>query len=194
MARPREFEIEDAERRLLEVFWRKGFEGASMRDIEQATRLKKQSLYRVFENKRGMYLAALAAYDQDHVAAARELLRQGPDALSAFTRLFEGVVDGAMESGDRRGCFLCNASVDQAPHDDQTSTQVGAMVARMEAAFADALQHDTQDESTVRRLARMLLAGYFGLRVLIKSGAEEQVLRDVVDELLANVARATPPV
>ncbi len=133
MGRPREFEVDEAAQALLDVFWAKGYEGASLSDIEAATRLKKQSLYRVFHSKRGMYLAALAAYDRDHVAAAGDILGKAADARAGFAALLNGVVDSAIASGDRRGCFLCNASVDQAPLDPETSAGVSAMVSRLGA-------------------------------------------------------------
>lgn len=188
MARPREFRIEDAERRLLEVFWSKGYDGASMADIERATRLNKQSLYRVFNNKRGMYLAALAAYERDHVAAAREVLEAAADAKSGFTALLEGVVNGALRTRDRRGCFLCNASIDQAPHDPATAARVAAMIQGIEEVFTAALRRGKKKKKKkARALARKLMAGYFGLRVLIKSGAGEAVLRDAASQMLADV-------
>ncbi len=192
MARPREFEIDEAARALLEVFWAKGYEGASLSDIEAATRLNKQSLYRVFESKRGMYLAALATYDRDHVAAARTILRQAADPPAGFATLLNGVVDSALASGDRRGCFLCNASIDQAPQDPETSGRVASMIAGLERTFAEALASGPGGVGKVdaRRRARKIMAGYFGLRVLVRSGAAGRVLRDVVDQLLEDVPAA----
>ena len=195
MGRPREFEVDEAAQALLDVFWAKGYEGASLSDIEAATRLKKQSLYRVFHSKRGMYLAALAAYDRDHVAAAGDILGKAADARAGFAALLNGVVDSAIASGDRRGCFLCNASVDQAPLDPETSAGVSAMVSRLERTFADALLAggDGRDAADALRLARKIMASYFGLRVLIKSGAAEPVLRDVVEQVLDDVEIAPKP-
>ena len=195
MARPREFEADEAAQALLDVFWAKGYEGASLSDIEAATRLKKQSLYRVFGSKRGMYLAALAAYDRDQVAVARDILGKAADARAGFAALLNGVVDSALASGDRRGCFLCNASVDQAPLDPETSRRVSAMVSRMERTFADALLAggNDRDAAGALRLARKIMASYFGLRVLIKSGAAEPVLRDVVEQVLDDVEIAPKP-
>ena len=188
MARPREFEVEDAARGLLDVFWANGYEGTSMGDIEAATRLKKQSLYRVFANKRGMYLAALAAYDQDHVVAARDILRRAPDAAAGFATLLNAIVDSALATNNRRGCFLCDASVDQAPHDPETAAKVAAMVGQIESSFREALLADGIAKGVAQRLARKTLASYFGLRVLVKSGASEAVLRDVAEQMLEDLS------
>jgi len=58
MGRPREFDPDTALAAIMEVFWAKGFEGASMRDLVVATGLKKGSLYAAFGDKRAMFIAA----------------------------------------------------------------------------------------------------------------------------------------
>ena len=64
VGRPREFDAEEALAQIMDVFWAKGFEGASMSDLVTATGLKKGSLYAAFGDKRAMYLKALALYDR----------------------------------------------------------------------------------------------------------------------------------
>ena len=197
MPRPREFEPAAALADLMNVFWERGYEGTSMQDIEAATGLKKQSLYRAFGDKRAMYLAALVAYEQGEVAAANRLLSGPPDARALFGRLLRHVIDRAVKHGDRRGCFLCNASVDQAPLDPKTAVVVQAMMARTERSFAQALArcrpYDT-DHRARRRMARKLLAGYFGLRVLIKAGVPKEVLNDARSLMLAELRPPDPAV
>jgi AcrR family transcriptional regulator len=62
IARPRDFEIDDVVRKALLVFWLKGYEGASLSDIEGATGVARMSLYNVFGNKEGLFYAALERY------------------------------------------------------------------------------------------------------------------------------------
>lgn len=194
MARPREFETEDALIDIMNVFWANGFEGTSMQDIEGSTGLNKQSLYRAFGDKRAMYLAALSAYEENHVAKAGRLLAQPGEAQRRFGRLLRHVVDSAVASGDRRGCFLCNASIDQAALDASTNAIVKGMMQRVENTFYRALIDSGwrgRDPALCRRMARSLLAGYFGLRVLIKAGLDAAILDDAVNEIVGALDRAT---
>jgi TetR/AcrR family transcriptional repressor of nem operon len=62
IARPRDFEIDDVVRKALFVFWFKGYESASLTDIEQATGVARMSLYNVFGSKEGLFYAALERY------------------------------------------------------------------------------------------------------------------------------------
>jgi TetR/AcrR family transcriptional repressor of nem operon len=190
MARPREFETQEALDAVMDVFWRKGFDGTSMHDIEAATGLNKQSLYRVFNDKRGMYLAALKRYDEQEVGAAAQILA-GPGAPRArFRRLFEAALAPVLQDGDRSGCFLCNASADQGQLDRKTQNFVGAAMERVRQAFESSLAESpayARKTQTRKALAAKLLAGYFGLRVLVRANVDEKTLIATADALLADI-------
>ncbi|MCK5748523.1 MAG: helix-turn-helix transcriptional regulator, partial [Oricola sp.] len=119
MARLREFEIGDALDGVMSVFWRQGYEGASMQDIEAATGLNKQSLYRLFADKRAMYLAALARYEDKALAGAEAVLCGEGAPREKIRAVFDAVVALAAK-GERAGCFLCNAAADQGQQDKET--------------------------------------------------------------------------
>jgi TetR/AcrR family transcriptional regulator, transcriptional repressor for nem operon len=78
MARPLGFDPDQASTDLMEVFWTHGFDATSMQDIEAATGLAKQSLYRQFGDKRAMYHAALKAYGAVEIAAGAALVAETP--------------------------------------------------------------------------------------------------------------------
>ena len=190
MARPLSFEPDTARKALMNLFWEKGYDGASMQDVEAATGLKKQSLYRLFGDKRHMYLAALDCYRHCEMEAAGALLEAPGSARDRVGRLFDAMVEHAVTTGDRRGCFLCNASVDQAPHDPETAEMVTAMIGYLKDLFGSALAADRRysddAELSNRRIAH-LISAYFGLRVLIKSGADADMLRCAVGEITATI-------
>lgn len=186
MGRPREFEPEEALEAIKDAFWRLGFDGASMNDIEAATGLKKQSLYREFGDKQAMYLAALNHYERNEVAEAIALLQKKGTARQRFERLFDMLI----EERDHRGCFICNANVEPAPDDTKIRAHIAAMTERWLAAIDDALKASSPYVSNAKKRARkaaQLAAAYMGLRVLIKAQANETVLRDAAAETLAGI-------
>ncbi len=186
MGRPREFEPDEALDAIKEAFWRLGYDGASMHEIEAATGLRKQSLYREFGDKRAMYAAALDHYEQNEVARAVELLEEDGTARRRFARLFDELI----RERDDRGCFMCNASIDQAPHDAAARARVSAMLKRWIASFETALAVSEPYRSSAKSRARkaaQLAATYMGLRVLIKAHAPEKTLRAAADETLGSI-------
>jgi AcrR family transcriptional regulator len=62
MGRPREFDVEQALDLALQVFWRKGYEGASMADLTETMGITKPSLYSAFGNKEELFRKALDRY------------------------------------------------------------------------------------------------------------------------------------
>ena len=57
--------------RATELFWTKGYEETSMRDLEEGLGVGRQSLYSTFGDKRDLFLAALdryAALQQERIA------------------------------------------------------------------------------------------------------------------------------
>ena len=60
--RPRNFDADTALDRALEVFWRHGFQGASLSELTEAMGLNKPSLYATFGDKESLYLKALDRY------------------------------------------------------------------------------------------------------------------------------------
>jgi AcrR family transcriptional regulator len=62
MGRPREFDMEKALDKALDVFWRNGYEGASVAELTGAMGINPPSLYAAFGNKEGLFRKALDRY------------------------------------------------------------------------------------------------------------------------------------
>ncbi len=177
MARPRSFDPDETLLQLKALFWAQGFDGASMSDIEEATGLNKQSLYRQWGDKRRMYLAALQSYAREEMTAAAKILNGAGTPREKMERLFLG----AAQEADPRGCFLCNASIDQAQADQDTRQAVLAMMAATLQAFEAALPSDHKHK------AAALQANYHGLRVMAAAGLPREVLLNVAEGALSQV-------
>src|SRR5579872_3132902 len=79
--RPRAFDAEKALDRALQVFRRKGYEGASLTDLTQAMGIERPSLYAAFGNKETLFRRALDRYAEMTMSflqrAAREKTARG---------------------------------------------------------------------------------------------------------------------
>ena len=180
--RPREFDDTEMLRKIMTLFWKTGFDGVSLSHIMNETGLQKASLYAAFGDKRTMYLKALSQYHNDVVTAAARALKDvtvpAEDRISAFL----SAPLAAAEQNDRAGCFLCNASADQADLDTDTKTQVMRGFEHLAAALAAPLAERnpilTSDE--LARKSEALLAVYTGLRIMVRSGLPLNRLAGIV--------------
>ena len=64
MGRHREFDVETVLDAALCVFWRKGYEGASLSDLTRAMGINPPSLYAAFGNKEGLFRKVLDRYNE----------------------------------------------------------------------------------------------------------------------------------
>jgi len=191
MGRPREFDTDHALDRAMRVFWAKGYEGTSVDDLLSAMGLARGSLYKAFGDKRSLYLAALRRYDAEIIDGAVRWLRDpaNGDGRERIAGLLRSGLEAVRQS-DRTGCFLCNASVDQAPHDPAVAEEVRRSMGRLEAAFAEALRAvPGAPASTAERdaQARQLTANYLGFHVLCKAGDEPSRLQALAETIVARI-------
>ncbi len=186
MARPREFDTGAALDAAMNVFWLKGYAGASLNDLLDAMQIARGSLYKAFDDKRSIYLATLDRYDRSVLEAGVTMLRASvtDDGVKRIECMLNTAADAVAQRGDRRGCFLCNAAVEMAPVDHEIGTKVRAMLARLESAIETALDQSNavRDWTSQRRreAAGALASGYMGLQVWAKAGFAATELRKII--------------
>lgn len=183
LGRPREFDENEALEAIMCVFWSRGFEGTSMRDLVEATGLKKGSLYAAFGDKRLMYQKALKHYDRTWIEHSLESLKSNKTPLARIDNFLHSAVESISPSAGKRGCFVCNAAVDQASVDPISTRIIQASLARLEEALRGAVSAFLKEVADrpakaqrVSEAAHHLMTVYFGLRVLAKAGAASDVL------------------
>src|SRR6476620_3388960 len=87
--RPRTFDADRALARALDVFWRKGYEGASLPDLTRAMRINRPSLYAAFGNKEALFRRALDRYNDGPAAYVKTALEL-PTARATAEALIRG--------------------------------------------------------------------------------------------------------
>jgi AcrR family transcriptional regulator len=183
MGRPKEFDREAALMAAIEVFWAKGFAGASTDDLTAAMGIGRQSLYDTFGDKRRLYLEALARYNADSVADNLADLRSGTSATEAIETLLLRFAN-TPEPERARGCMGINA-VCEFGQDDPDVLAVGrashtlqedATIRLLEASKATG---DIDASVDPRTAAQFIAATLAGLKVQAKGGAPAETLRDV---------------
>lgn len=183
MARPREFDVDTALERAMQAFWAKGYEATSLDDLCVATGLGRSSLYAAFGDKHALYLRALDRYEEGGVARIAAALARPPihDGVAAFVgRLIDDIVAGP----GRRGCFIGNCAAELARGDRAAAAHVRRSLDRIETTFRNALlqarrRGEIAAAADVDALARFLVAGIQGLRLVGKANPDRAVLEDI---------------
>jgi AcrR family transcriptional regulator len=163
-----------------DVFWDRGYDGASLADLEAATGLNRSSLYHAFGSKRGLFDAAVADY-RDTVIRPRLRGLQADGAgrrelLAYFDELREAVAKLPLNS-PRRGCLLVNCATGLATHDEPAREVVEAYRTELAAALRHAIagaalntpggiaEHSDRTGERVRTLASLSMSAMLLARV-----------------------------
>ncbi|WP_066698356.1 TetR/AcrR family transcriptional regulator [Sphingobium amiense] len=92
MARPREFDSDQALDEAIAVFGAHGFEGTSAQMLVEAMGIGRQSLYGAFGDKWQLYRAAVRRYGQGEIASHLDALRSGAKAIDGIEAMLRRVV------------------------------------------------------------------------------------------------------
>lgn len=183
------FDIEEALDRATEVFWKKGYEAASMADLIQAMGINKGSLYNAFGSKKKLFDRALARYDQKRRAAVLAELREHPDALEAINAFFDGVIDEAREDPRNLGCFVVNTAQDLPNQPPEVMQTVRESLSEIELFFLDMIERGKSEgriskDVETKPTAQALLSVVMGLRVLSRGAVGIPALESIRDGAL----------
>jgi TetR/AcrR family transcriptional repressor of nem operon len=188
MARPREFDSDAALENAMHVFWAKGYQATSLDDLCLATGLGRSSLYAAFGDKRGLYLRSLDRYEEAGVGRIAKALARPPlrKALAAF---LDRVITDIVAGPGRSGCFIGNCAAELAHGDRAAAARVRRSLERVQATFRDALvraraRGEIAANSDVDALARFLVAGTQGLRLVGKAKPNRAALDDIAAVML----------
>jgi TetR/AcrR family transcriptional repressor of nem operon len=92
MARPREFDREEALERATGVFWAQGYASTSTDDLLTAMGIGRQSLYNAFQDKRALYLEALERYQRTTTAGHLRRLNGAASPIAGVQALLLGLI------------------------------------------------------------------------------------------------------
>ncbi|SDH21656.1 TetR/AcrR family transcriptional regulator [Bosea robiniae] len=192
MARPSEFDREEAIASAIRVFARQGFEAASTSDLIKGIGIGRQSLYGAFGDKRGLFLEALRKYNAGSLALMLEALAKGTPAESIKAALLVGL--GSSDEIES-GCLGVGSIVEFSRSDPEINALNDAAATAVVAAFAarvragvEAGELDTEIDPV--SAARMLLILRSGLKVAARGGAKDSQLSDTADLALGSLRRS----
>lgn len=190
MGRPRGYDPAEVVSAAGRVFRRLGYEAASLDALCAATGLKRGSLYAAYPDKRALFLAALRDWAESTAGYVERTLAGADDPMDGVATVLRRAARNATDGEGRHGCLLTNTAAELAGRDAEVQAVLQTAFARLEAAYAGAVERARQagrvpDTVEPRGLARLFVALMHGLRVLGKAGASAAALDEIVDAALA---------
>ena len=107
---PRQFDTGDAIDTAMRVFWKCGYEGASLDVLTRQMGISRPSLYAAFGNKEALFIKALDRYRESPASYVNRALAK-PTAREVFESLLNGVIDLVTDPENPGGCLFVSASL-----------------------------------------------------------------------------------
>jgi AcrR family transcriptional regulator len=188
MGRPREFNLDQALEQALEVFWRKGYEGASIAELTERMGITKPSLYAAFGNKEELFRKAFDRY-VDGPGGFVKIALQQTTARAVVEHLLYGEADAVTDPEYPPGCLSVNAALTCSAAAESIKTELTSRRAkneddlrqRFERAKTEGDLPEAADAATLARYVQTILQG---MAVQAVSGAKRAELHKLVDMVL----------
>lgn len=184
MARNREFDVEQALDRAMDLFWRRGYAATSLQDLLSELGIGSGSLYAAFGPKDKLYAMALDRYCALNTRALVEQLESASEVRPALRAVLTQLIEADLAEPER-GCLVVRTATERAS-DPASVERVAAAMRAVESAVAGALERAqargeiSADKNPVQ-LARMLTTLIQGLRVV----GQVQVGREFVEDAVS---------
>ena len=190
MARQKEFDRNEVLHKAMEVFWTRGYEGASIQDLVKHMGINRQSMYDTFGDKHSLFLEALDRYREIQSRKVFEVLERPGSMKKNLRQLFEEAVARSLSAEGRRGCFVGNSMSELAGRCKETATRTCNSVVSAEKMFQKALQRGKEQGELptvrdTRAVARFLYSNLQGLLLMAKATRDRKLLNDVVKVTLS---------
>ncbi|WCN81345.1 TetR/AcrR family transcriptional regulator [Micromonospora sp. LH3U1] len=193
--RPRGFDADEALERAVEVFWRQGYEGASVSDLTAAMGINKPSLYAAFGGKEELFRKVVARYAEQDMGYARDAFAQ-PTAYEVVATLLRENVLAVTRSDRPAGCLSIQGGTACSTENAPIAGFLAASRLAGEGALADRFaravaEGDLPAHADPAALARFVMIVTEGQSVHAAAGVSRGDLRQAAEIALAGFAAAS---
>ncbi len=188
MARTKEFDVDLALARALDLFHSKGFDGTSMQELVAHLGINRGSLYATFGCKEELYAQALELYTTSGgqgMAAALYADTPLRERLSNF--LYQLIT-----SPDGRGCFVVNTACERNHGHQASRIATTKALAATRDLFVQVCQGaadggELRPGMTPELAADLILVLMQGMQVMTTVGGDEHTLGPVIEATLDQI-------
>jgi AcrR family transcriptional regulator len=189
--RPREFDRNEALRRAMELFWARGYEGATLADLQKAMGgITAPSFYAAFGSKEGLFKEAVELYHKTQGAPMVKALAATPTARASIEALLRAVAGSFCESGKPHGCLVVLGAINCMPANksvedfmrEQRAMREKLMRQRLRRGIAEG---DLPASTDINALTSFYTSIIDGMAIRARDGASRKTLNAIVDLAMA---------
>jgi AcrR family transcriptional regulator len=183
VARPKEFDQNEALRNAIRLFCRQGFAATSTDELMRAMDVGRQSMYDTFGDKRALFLRALETYVTESVHSINVELERPGSAIAAVQNALATFAE-RKDLSSAEGCMGLNA-ISEFGHQDADVTRITRRAAQMQRQTLIRVltraksQGELSPDADLEAMADFFESTLAGIRMAAKAGKSRQALRNI---------------
>ncbi len=188
MARYQEFNTQEALGKAMNVFWDKGYKGASLHTLLTEMGIGKGSFYATFGSKHELFLDVLKLYGRKQ-AMVREVadIMAALPARKAIEWVLVRVMDRTIE--DKRCCLFGKTALEFWRTDEQINKEVEGGAKQVEEAFRQVIIRGQRNleiasDKDPDSLAQFFTSTFYGLQVMGCANPNRKSLENTISSAL----------
>lgn len=179
----------------MQVFWAKGYIGASLSDLTKSMGINKPSMYSAFGNKEALFIQATELYIQKSEQKHSKFLTEKNTQLAQrIKNHMSSIVLTQCESGHPKGCYLvlCQSEVAGGTIPEAASTLLNNARVEGEKQLADFFSNDVESielelNKNAEEHALCIMAALRGTATMARAGTAYNELEAVIDNTLRGI-------
>lgn len=189
MARPREFDPQEALQTAIEVFWEKGYQATSVDEIIRRSGVAKYGIYGTFGTKRELFMKVLAQYASDRRKDIQRPIRRPDAALPEILTFFDDVPRRITSKAHPGGCLIAKTGVEVGLQDPEIRDFVKRFFRDtakvLQGCLARAVERGQLEERTdISSLATYLVTEFRVALMLASSGSSRREIEQHLEVAL----------
>ncbi len=186
MGRPRLYASNELIDAAIDVFWTKGYDATTTKDLLQALQIGQGSFYNTFKGgKRELFEKCLLHFSDNVLQKFKTELQQSADEITFLKDFFRNTVNTSL-AHKLKGCLLSNTVVELTNVDSELKDFAKVLLVKMEGVFV-AIIKQAQQNGRLRNttspeiLAKHLINLWNGIHVTQKLNPDSTTMSAVVE-------------
>lgn len=188
--RPRKFDVEMALNKAINVFWKKGYHGASLTDLTKEMGINGPSLYSAFGSKHDLYLQSIEAYINKDNCLPIIAFEEEADIKLAVKAFFKEIIKDTFENSQGvSGCFLSSCVATSAEECTDVKSILKETVKAAEKRLTERFEKEKQlgglpEHFPSLKRAKLLFDLRQGIAFRARAGLSKKEISESLDSLV----------
>lgn len=192
MANVAKYDRDEVIKQAMYLFWEKGFNATSTRDLQQAVNLRPGSFYAAFGSKEALFSEALKLYSAESGFCLDEALGSADSILNGIERFMKALVLDRRAKAPSEMCMLVKTIAELTDQHGELLEQSRGFLQKTEAKLSQLLhqaqlQQEISEKQDCDQLASFLMVQIMGLRTYLRSNKDTIVVERMIDDMFRNL-------